>query len=161
MIFFSAPLTTRVPPTTVRRPSDDRPPAVRQPSTVPTVLRYLLFLPDTTKISSKKLVKTGLGFSKFLRPNGLHFSNFFAPHFVQNFGGALRENVWWRVVSLWENKHHETHHQKLAEFFRKFGSSFRIFLGPRLVQNFGGALHFWQGQKIFNRFWWWWRFLRR
>ena len=41
MIFFSAPLTTRAPPTTVRRPSDDRPPAVRQPSTVPMILRYL------------------------------------------------------------------------------------------------------------------------
>ena len=27
--FFSAPLTTRAPPTTVRRPSDDRPPAPR------------------------------------------------------------------------------------------------------------------------------------
>ena len=46
MIFFSAPLTTRAPPTTVRRPSHDRPLAVRQPSTVPTVLRYLLFLPE-------------------------------------------------------------------------------------------------------------------
>ncbi|MEC8197922.1 MAG: hypothetical protein VX228_16985, partial [Pseudomonadota bacterium] len=34
MPFFSALLTTRAPPTTVRRPSDDRPPAVRQPSTV-------------------------------------------------------------------------------------------------------------------------------
>ena len=41
MIFFSAPLTTHAPPTTVRRPSDDRPPAVRQPSTVPMILRYL------------------------------------------------------------------------------------------------------------------------
>ena len=37
--FFSAPLTTHAPPTTVRRPSDDRPPAIRQPSTVPMVLR--------------------------------------------------------------------------------------------------------------------------
>ena len=43
---FFRPLTTRTPPTTIRRPSDDRPPAVRQPSTVPMVLRYLLFLPD-------------------------------------------------------------------------------------------------------------------
>ena len=81
------------------------------------------------KAPPKYLLKTGPGFSKFFRPNELHFSNFFAPHFVQNFGGALRENVWWRVVSLWENKHHETHHQKLAEFFRKFGASFRIFWG--------------------------------
>ena len=42
MIFFSAPLSTRAPPTTVQRASDDRPPAVRQPSTVPMILRYLL-----------------------------------------------------------------------------------------------------------------------
>ena len=46
MIFFSALLTTRAPPTTVRWPSNDCPPAVRQPSTVPMVLRYFLFLPD-------------------------------------------------------------------------------------------------------------------
>ena len=38
IFFVSAPLTTRA--------ADDRPPAVLQPSTVPMVLRYLLFLPD-------------------------------------------------------------------------------------------------------------------
>ena len=46
MMFFSAPLTTRAPLTTVRQPSDDRPPAVRQPSTVPMILWYLTFPPD-------------------------------------------------------------------------------------------------------------------
>ena len=44
--FFGAADDMRAGPTTVRRPSDDRPLAVRQQSTVPTVLRYLLFLPD-------------------------------------------------------------------------------------------------------------------
>ena len=56
MISFSAPLTTRGPPTTVRWPSDDRPPAVRQPSMVPMILRYLLFLPEPYRLLSTQRI---------------------------------------------------------------------------------------------------------